>query len=244
MPRSLYDRPLIYRMMHHERSADLPFYLRSTEGRARVLEYGVGMGRVALPMVRRGQQVTGVDLSASMIEHARAALREEPEDVQARLRLVHADGRTLSLHARFDAVTCPFNGIAHHHDLRQLEAFLARVREHMRPEGLFVLDVLVPDPALLSGTTTEVPWFRDPADGTVCRATEHIEYEPLSQVLTVTMTIRRMEGEDEREPEALVLQLRQLFPQEARLLLLHHGFEVVRQQTELGDVVGYVCRLA
>lgn len=240
MPESLYAHASLYRMLHHDRSADLPFYLGATAGRERVLELGVGTGRVALPMARRGQHVVGVDASASMLASLAAALPDEPDDVRARLQLLHADARELALPERFDAVTCPFNGIAHHHDLAQLGAFLERAREHLRPEGVLVLDVLVPDPTLLAGSCSEVPWFRDPVDGTVCRATERTEYDALTQVLTVTMEIRAMEGE--REPVELVLRLRQLFPEETMLLLRHHGLQVLRRETGLGDAIGYVCR--
>lgn len=237
---SLYEHPSFYDMLHHERSSDLPFYLAATEGRARVLEYGVGSGRVAIPLARRGQQVVGVDSSAAMLATLDERLAGEPRKVAARVRGVCGDARTRELGERFDAVTCPFNGISHHHDHEQLAAFFARVRQHLRPEGVFVFDVAVPSPALLAGTTSDVPWFRDPVDGVVCRATEHIEYDALSQVMTVTITSRPMEGE--REPVRMVLRLRQLFPAETLLLLRHHRFEVVERNTELGDVIGYVCR--
>jgi len=240
MPESLYAHAALYRMLHHDRSADLPFYLEATAGRARVLEYGVGTGRVALPMARRGQRVLGVDLSPQMLASLQHALLAEPAEVRARVRLVRGDARELSLRERFDAVTCPFNGIAHPHALEQLQAFLERVREHLRPGGVFVLVVSVPDPTLLGGSCSEIPWFRDPVDGTVCRATERIEYDALQQILTVTTTTRAMEGP--REPVDLVLRLRQLFPEETVLLLRHHGFRVVRRELGIGDVIGYVCR--
>ena len=238
MADSLYAHASFYRMLHHERRADLPFYLEATQGAARVLEYGVGTGRVALPMARRGQAIVGVDRSEAMLRSFAADLRAEPE-VEARVRLVHADARELALPERFDAVTCPFNGIAHHLDLDELATFLGRVRAHLRPGAPFVLDVLLPDPNLMLGSCSEIPWFRDPETGVPCRATERIEHDALAQRLTITTTTRAMEGE--REPVEMVLQLRLLFPQETLLLLRHHGFEVVERQ-ELGDVIGYVCR--
>jgi len=241
MAESLYAHASFYRMLHHERSADLPFYLDATQGRERVLEYGVGSGRVALPMARRGQQVVGVDSSEAMLASFTAGLRAEPAEVRERVRLVHGDARELELPERFDAVTCPFNGIAHHHDLDELGAFLERVHRHLQPGAPFVLDVVLPDPRLMLGSSSEIPWFRDPERGVPCRATEHIEYDAMTQRLTITTIVRAMEGEDEREPVEMVLRLRVLFPQETLLLLLHHGFEVMRQQ-ELGDVIGYVCR--
>ena len=239
MADSLYEHASFYRMLHHERSADLPFYLDATRGAERVLEYGVGIGRVALPMARRGQQVVGVDSSEAMLASFAASLRTEPVEVRERVQLVHGDARELELHERFDAITCPFNGIAHHHDLDELGAFLERVHRHLRPGAPFVLDVVLPDPRLMLGSCSEIPWFRDPEGGTPCRATERIEYDAMAQRLTITTTMRSMEGE--HEPVEMVLRLRVLFPQETLLLLHHHGFEVVRQQ-ELGDVIAYVCR--
>lgn len=239
MSESLYAFASFYRMLHHERRADLPFYLEATAGCERVLEYGVGSGRVALPMARRGQHVVGVDSSEAMLASFAADLRAEPPEVQARVRLVHGDARELELPERFDAVTCPFNGIAHHHDGDQQAAFLGRVHQHLRPGGLFVLDVVLPDPRLMLGSCSEYPWFRDPDSGVPCRATERIEYDALAQLFTITTSVRAMEGE--REPVELVLRLRVLFPAETLLLLRHHGFEVVHRQ-ELGDVLAYVCR--
>lgn len=239
MADSLYAHASFYRMLHHERRADLPFYLEATDGAARVLEYGVGTGRVALPLARRGQAIVGVDRSEAMLRSFAADLRREPPAVEARVRLVHADARELTLPERFDAITCPFNGIAHHLGLEELAAFLGRVRAHLEPGAPFVLDVIVPDPSLMLGSCSEIPWFRDPDTGVPCRATERIEYDALAQQLTITTTTRAMEGE--AQPVELVLRLRMLFPQETLLLLRHHGFEVVRRQ-ELGDVIGYVCR--
>lgn len=239
MTDSLYDHASFYHLLHRERRADLPFYLEATAGAERVLEYGVGTGRVALPMARRGQRVVGVDASAAMLARFAADLRGEPPEVQARVELVLADARALERPERFDAITCPYNGIAHHHELDELAAFLGRVRRHLRPGASFAFDVLLPDPRLMLGSVGEVPWFRDPETGTPCRATERIEYDAMTQRLTIVTTKRAMEGE--QEPVEMVLRLRLLFPQETLLLLRWCGLEVVRRE-ELGDVIGYVCR--
>lgn len=239
MTAGLYEHAAYYRMLHHDRASDLPFYLEHTTDCPRVLEYGVGNGRVALPLARRGQAVTGVDLSAAMLASFADDLRREPPEVRDRVRLVEGDARTTRLGERFDAVTCPFNGICHHHTLEQLGAFFDRAREHLTPAGRLVFDVAVPSPSLLSGTTSTIPWFRDPVDGVVCRATEQIEYDPLSQCMTITLTSRAMD--EPRDDLVMTLRLRQLFPQETMLLLRHHGF-VVEHREDLGDVLGYVCR--
>ncbi|MEM7155948.1 MAG: class I SAM-dependent methyltransferase [Myxococcota bacterium] len=239
MTDSMYEHPSFYRMLHDGRGSDLPFYMRITEGRSRILELGVGSGRVALPLVRRGHRVVGVDLSAPMLASLAKTLTEGPPEQAQGLRLVEGDARALELGERFDAILCPFNGMAHHHGLEEFGAVLQRVRAHLEPEGIFAFDVSIPDPNSLLGSTSDVPWYRDPDDGGVRRATERIEYSPLTQVLTITTTTRSME--DDREPVEMVLALRQFFPMEMPLLLERHGFEIV-ERAQLGDVLGYVCR--
>ena len=234
---TLYREPLYYRSLFDGRRHDLDFYLDLCRGRS-VLEFGVGTGRVALPLARAGARVLGVDLSVEMLAELEALLAREPPEVRERARVVQGDVRTLALDERFERVICPFNGLAHHHTDEQLALFFASVRRHLEPAGELALDVVLPDPSLLAGTTSVVPWLRHPRTGVVCRAEERIDYDPMAQVLTIrTMFVPRDGGEIER----LELGLRQLFPQEMLLLLAHHGFEVLAR-SELGDTVGYVCR--
>jgi len=68
------------------------------EGR-RLLDVGCGTGKSLLPLVRRGYDGAGCDLSAGMLARARAALPEAP--------LHHADMRALPRSmGTFDWITC------------------------------------------------------------------------------------------------------------------------------------------
>src|SRR6266508_1976166 len=70
-----------------------------------VLELGVGSGRVAVPLAKDGTQVVGIDRSKGML--ARAAKRAKEQ--RAKLTLVEADVRTLSLERTFPLVIIAFN---------------------------------------------------------------------------------------------------------------------------------------
>ena len=239
---SMYQDTQYYQMLHASRCHDLAFYKSMAQlGGGPILDCGIGAGRVAIVLAQEGSAVTGVDSSAAMLQTLEAQLRREPTDVRARVRGVLGDTRALELDQRFGTVLCPFNGIAHHHHLDELGAFLTNVRAHLADNGLFAFDTLVPDPRLLLGTSSEIPWFRHPKTGLACRCTEDIVYDPATQVLRITATIRHMEGDLPHEIREL--RLRQLFPQETRLLLHHHGFEIERVD-DLGDVLAYVCRAA
>jgi SAM-dependent methyltransferase len=232
---SLYAESAYYRMLFAERTQDLPFYRRVTEGATEVLELGVGDGRVALPLAAEGRRMIGLERSESMLAALRERLAREASRVETHL----GDTRTFRLGRRVSHVICPFNGIAHFHDDEALRAFFETVRAHLAPDGLFAFDVMIPDPSLLMGGASSVPWLRHPRTGAVCRLEERYAYEPLSKVLTITTSIIDRETE---QSQLLTLSLRQISPEETLLLLDHHGFEVLERSTELGDALAYVCR--
>ncbi len=109
-----------------------------------VLELGCGTGRVAIPVVKAGAQLVGIDLSAPMLARARKRL------VRARLTsralLVRGDIRQLPFRSRrgFGLVMAPYGILQSLTRERDLEATLQSVARVLRPGGLFGLD-LVPD---------------------------------------------------------------------------------------------------
>ncbi|MFP4014392.1 MAG: class I SAM-dependent methyltransferase [Chitinispirillaceae bacterium] len=66
----------------------------------RILDVGCGTGRHSVELARRGYNVTGVDLSLSMLSRAREKASEASVDV----RYIRADARNLSFSPRFDLV--------------------------------------------------------------------------------------------------------------------------------------------
>lgn len=237
---SLYSESAYYRMLFAERAQDLPFYLRVTEelGKAdEVLELGVGDGRVALALAAEGRRVTGVDLSRAMLAALEARLTELPE-LADRVCVIRGDSRTVRLGRRFARIILPFNGVAHFHDEDALAALFDTVRAHLAPGGLFALDVMIPDPALLAGGSSHVPWLRHPRTGAVCRMEERYAYDPGARVLTITTVL--IERERDRR-QTLALSLRQLFPDETERLLAENGFEILERDDGIGDSLAYLC---
>ena len=115
-----------------------------------MLEYGIGNGRIAIPMARHGVDVVGVDHSVPMLADLRARLAAEPAEVRARVRAVRGDMRRVRLRRRFPLVLATFNTALHLYTRADVERFLARVREHLRPRGRFVLDLAIPAPGDLA----------------------------------------------------------------------------------------------
>lgn len=122
-----------------------------------VLDGGMGPGRLCVELDRRGWQVSGVDLSAGMVELARRRLPQAHERlVQGSIEaLPFADGA-------FDAAAAM--GVLEYLD--DLPAALRELARVLRPGGLLV--VTVPHPLSVEGLWRRHVWY--PAIRTVKRA--------------------------------------------------------------------------
>ena len=106
-----------------------------TQGQ-RVLDVGCNEGVLEILLARRGFDVTGVDSDATALEFARRLLANEPEEVGARVRLIHGDlVRTVLALDPFDTVV--IGEVLEH--LEDPEALLDRSLELVRPEGRVVI---------------------------------------------------------------------------------------------------------
>jgi SAM-dependent methyltransferase len=129
--------------MYHEMvSAAMPEQielLAELAGPAPMLELGVGTGRLALPLVERGLEVHGLDVSPAMVECPRA----KPGGDQVRVTM--GDFPDLELGTRFRLVFVAFNTpFALPDQLAQLDCFRA-VSRHLVPGGRFLVEAFVPD---------------------------------------------------------------------------------------------------
>lgn len=146
-----YRDPVLYDLEYAGHTLDIQWYRTLTKGLGGpVLELGCGTGRIALPLLRDGHTVTGVDLSRPMLNAFEMALRAESEDLRGRASIHHGDFLTLQLNQTFPLVLLPFNALHHCVDEAEVATLLATVRRHMAPGSVFALDCYLPDPSLYS----------------------------------------------------------------------------------------------
>jgi SAM-dependent methyltransferase len=107
-------------------------------GGGRALEFGIGTGRIALPLAARGVPVHGIELSKAMA----ARLREKPGGDAIGVTI--GDFATTSVEGSFSLAYLVFNTIMN------LTTQAAQVRcfrnaaAHLEPGGCFVIEVGVP----------------------------------------------------------------------------------------------------
>src|SRR5437764_3957856 len=92
----------------------------------RLLDVGCGTGKSFAPMLARGYEVVGCDISPAMVERAR-------ETCGGRAQVLVADMRDLPLLGVFDLVTCLDDALNYVLSEDELCASLARMAANLRP---------------------------------------------------------------------------------------------------------------
>lgn len=106
------------------------------------LELGIGTGRLALPLSRRGVRVHGVELSPDMV----AQLRENPGTDAIGITMGDfATTRVEGAAGSFSLVYLVRNTIMNLTTQDQQVACFATAATHLGPGGCFVIEVLVPE---------------------------------------------------------------------------------------------------
>jgi SAM-dependent methyltransferase len=132
-------------------------FLAARVGHGAALELGIGTGRIALPLARRGVRLHGIDLSEAMVEK----LREKP-GAEA-IGVTIGDFATTKVDGTFSLVYLVFNTIMNLTTQDEQVACFENAAAHLEPGGCFVIEVGVPALRVLPpGETIHVFSFRGP----------------------------------------------------------------------------------
>lgn len=101
-----------------------------------ILEGGCGTGGHAIPLATRGYNVTAIDLSENMIEHASQKIREAGLDATFKTM----DIRDIDLNQKFDACLCMFAVLGYVTDTAELLETFHKIKKHLKKSGMFIFD--------------------------------------------------------------------------------------------------------
>ncbi len=113
-------------------------FLAGLAGDGAALEFGIGTGRIALPLSRRGVSVHGIDLSDAMV----ARLREKPG--AERIGVTLGDFATTKVDGVFSLAYIVYNTISNLTTQDSQVACFQNAAAHLGPGGCFVIEVGVP----------------------------------------------------------------------------------------------------
>src|SRR5215467_13063995 len=205
-----------------------------------------GTGRMALRMVALGYQVTGVDITPEMIAHACQKAAQQAVSID----WVVADARAFHLQKQFSFIYMLENAWQFFLTREDQEALLARVGEHLLPEGYFLFETRNPSPRNLLQVRHPGGDTYATADGGHLVVTEQQHYDPMTQIQHYTRHLTLHHPGSEPREKTLRVALRYVFPQEMEALLFYNGFHIRAcygswQQdplTATSPAMIYVCR--
>lgn len=123
----------------------------------RVLELGIGTGRLAVPLADAGAEVHGIDASPAMVERLHAKRPDIPVTI--------GDFSDVDVDGSFDVVLLAFNALLNLVSLAEQERCLRNATARLAPGGCVVVETFVPgDDVPASGldvrkvTPEEVQW--------------------------------------------------------------------------------------
>jgi len=204
---------------------DIPFFVEQCASvKGQVLELMAGTGRVSIPLLQAGANLTCVDNCPQMLERLRAKL--------ARLGLsanvIQADVRHLALSDRFALAIAPFNSLSELVEEQDRSAALRNIHSCLVEGGRFICTLHNPSVRLARiNSGTEEKHFEHPSGKGQVTFRISCEFNPASRVVygTETFEIRGAAG---NVTERRQVDIRFCLPEEAwlRQAARQEGFTV------------------
>ena len=145
----------------------------------RVLELGIGTGRLALPLLERGIEVHGVEGSTEMV----AKLQEKPGG--DRIPVVVGDFAEADAGRGFGLVLLAANTIFALPDQQAQVACFRNAARHLGPAGRFVVEAWVPDVGGFRNNRLVRPRIM----GADRMSIEAVEHDPVEQMMRTTQAV-------------------------------------------------------
>jgi SAM-dependent methyltransferase len=197
-----------------------------------VLDAGCGTGRLLLPWLLAGIDAEGSDASPDMLEWCRKGADLEQLPVTLYPQAMHE----LDLPRRYRTIiVCGAFGLGGSRD-QDLEG-LRRIRQHLEPGGLLVMDHHLPN---LESRKTWNSWVAKPdlpkawpkhgdrrmaSDGTELELrVRQVAFDPLEQTTTLEIRASQYQGEDEMVVETHIVNINLYFRKEIELMLAMAGY--------------------
>jgi SAM-dependent methyltransferase len=222
-----------YDLIYHQQrdGIDNKFFLNEiNQTKGKILEIGVGTGRLFCDALLRGADIFGLDISQSMID---VLYKKLDKNQQQRISLQNIIDFTLSI--KFDLIIAPFHVMMHLLEKDEQIKALNNVYKHLTPNGRFVFDVFVPDlNQLLNGSDNLIDFENEYNPGKRIKRTVSTKPDLINQLIHITFLLEWDEN-NEIKHEEWTFPLRYFFRYELEHLVERSQFEKYKI---MGDYLG------
>ena len=203
---------------------DLPFYRERITAPGSILELGCGSGRLCRLLAETGADITGIDLSLSMLRLARLKARSN-------ISYLCMDMTALALARQFDTVIIPYHTLNLLLTEERIKKCLAQVRTVLKQDGRLLLQLFIPDQTLMTlgpKKLFQFQIFEQPGGGRVIKETRR-GYADEQLTLEERYRVRPGQPGTVNEDLSHTLHLA-AFPVEKWQEILHNSGFIIRGQ--------------
>jgi len=202
--------------------------IRQTKGK--ILELGVGTGRLFINALNQGADIYGIDISQSMIDVLSKKLKGEQ-----RKRINLQNIIDFSFDFKFDLIIAPFRVIMHLLEKEKQIKAINNVFEHLNKNGRFIFDVFVPDLSqLINGIDNYTDFEGEYDKGRRIKRTVSTKPDLINQIIIIKFNLEWDEDNEQKHDEWMI-QLRFFFRYELEHLIERSNFN---RYKILGDYLG------
>lgn len=220
----------IYHSMRDSTDSDF-FKNQIINTKGRILEIGVGTGRLFMNSLDAGADIYGLDISDSMLGILRKKLKK---DQHYRISLQNIIDFRYDI--RFDLIVAPFRVLMHLIEKEEQIKAINNVYDHLNHNGRFIFDVFVPDlTQLINGLHNVVDFDGEYAPGRKLKRTVSTTPDLMNQIINIKFHLQWDEENGMKEEDYWYLPMRYFFRFELEHLVERSRFESYRI---IGDYEG------
>lgn len=207
---------------HHMRDAVDNEYFQNEIQRTggKILEIGVGTGRLFINALNQGADIHGLDISESMLEILYKKLQRDQH-----YRISQQNIINFSFDFKFDLIIAPFRVIMHLLNKDEQIKAINNVYDHLNSGGRFIFDAFVPDlNQLIKGINNQMDFEGEYDSGQKIRRFVSTFPDLINQTIQVNFHLE-WEEKNELKHDDWILPLRFFFRYELEHLLERTKFE-------------------
>lgn len=186
-----------------------------------VLDVACGTGGHAIALSERGFEVTGIDLSAEMLERARS--KSQAKNVSILFK--QSSMQEISLDRTFDAAVVMFSAINYLTDYQDLKDTFAGIRRHLNQDGLLYFDCWNGLAVIERFDPYREKVVKE--DDLEVKRVSRTEVDPVSQLCTVDYVLEIFKDGEKIEEFKEIHHLKFFFIDELKNYLAAAGFKVL-----------------
>jgi SAM-dependent methyltransferase len=165
---------------------DSDYFLNEIKNKhGKVLEIGVGTGRLFINALNQGSDIYGLDISEEMLN---VLYKKLPEKQQYRISLQNIIDFNYDF--KFDLIIAPFRVIMHLLEKKDQIRALNNVYDHLKSNGRFIFDVFIPDlNQLIKGNNNQIDFEGEYKPGHIVRRINSTTPDLIQQLIIVNFHI-------------------------------------------------------